>query len=188
MSDIGAKDAMVADAAEAQRKKGLLPDVRAAEDYLSSIMQRLDRKQSEAKPRPVRVDKSDRAEKKMAEAEKRARRAGFELMSGWEFDEKRPLALGGSALEVKREGKLTKLLRARIRMLQGYPEWQDRFKRINPFALNGQAGKNPDERQQRQLEATELVRQIIRDSNVVFGDWWKPAPKKLWQSGQSKRG
>ncbi len=171
------KDALLEGAVSEQRTKGIMPTPEVAESYFEGILNRLDR--VEKKPQ---VGKTETKENKVEnEANRRAERAGFSIEGSWEL-ENRPLAAGGDQLVVTKEAPLAKLLRHRIRLLRNRRDWRAKLERINPFALQGRLGE------EKQLHATELVRQIVKDSNVIFGDWWKAKPKKLWSyKGQTKR-
>jgi hypothetical protein len=166
---IDAKDALLADAAAAQRARGRLPTPADNERYLRGVLERLDRKEAEARPAPA-----SRPEKRpgalAAEARRRAARAGFALEGSFELT-RTPLAAGGPILEVgKVESAMRKKLRARLRLLRSKPDWKVRIQRINPLALQGAFGK--EKQKLAQLE----VMKVINDSNRIFGHWMKPPP------------
>lgn len=191
MDPVAVKESLVKDGCDAQRRNGLLPQVHDVDVFMQDIMRKLDRKKSDSKPHaPVRRDGKTKRERMQGEIERRARRAGYTFEGSWTLDKNvaRPIAVGGATHQVVKEGRLKRLLRLRIRKLQAYPDWQRRFKCINPLALQGHVGKNPDEKAENQKLALELVRKIIRDSNVPFGPWWKARPPKLFSyKGQAKR-
>ena len=189
---IRAKELLVEAACAEQAAKGMLPSPTDNERYLVDLVNRMDRRRADAPSRPlVRDGKKPGAF--AVEAERRARRHGFELTGGWQVDAaRRPLALGGAAFEAttKVMGLPERRLRDRLRLLRSKPEWADRLKRINPLALQGAAGKTPEQRSERRLAAVAAVRAVIEASNTTFGHWAKdpaPAPVVSYE-GQVKRG
>lgn len=171
-----AKDELLKSASDAQRANGKVPTVVDNEKFITTILEQNDRRAADAKPIKRDEPVDDRKDRRHKEAVKRAQRAGFSLTPGWELSSspRVPLALGGSALEVKKMGKLEKRMRARLRLLRSKPDWANRLKRINPLALQGQLGH------EKHLEAVEEVKKVIRASNVTFGHWMKDRPVKLY--------
>ena len=184
-------DELVADAVAEQRKRVAVPDANRAKDYIAGIVERMDRRQDDArlriKPNPPeerpRVERS--TESLEQKYQRRAKRHGIEpLTASWTTTRKpapetrrAPTTSDHLQLDRQREALKKRRLRERLRLLRSLPEWCDRLKQINPLVLQGHFGAD------KQRHAEELVKQVIRASNEKFGHWMKPQPKKLVFSG-----
>lgn len=187
-------DAVVQDAVESQRARGLIPRTTEVRAYVQGVVERMERRESEdrlrvfskpaATPRP-RVERSTEAMEE--EFRRRLRRRGQEPVPGqssWTI-ERKPIEDIGTLREArlatpdtpkivdKRMALAKRRMRKRLRLLRSKPEWEARLKTINPLALQGFLG--PD----KQKHATALVKEILDDSARVFGPWWKGPAKKL---------
>lgn len=172
---VAVKDALMKGAAEEQSKKGMLPATVDNDRYLADVLNRMDRKTSEATPQaPIKPQKKPGAFE--AEAKRRAEQEGFTLSGNWQVtNTPKPLALGGSMVEVKKaETILRKRLRLRIRLMRETPEFEARMKRINPLALQGQFGREKRER------AAAEWRKLLAASDRKWGDWRKPRAAALF--------
>jgi hypothetical protein len=165
-------------AAKSQRKNGMIPTTVDNERYLVDVLNREDRKKADAKPRaPIKGTK--RPGRFASEAAKR----GVSVPSNWSLDASRPLAAGGSILEVKKDGPLKRLLRKRFREMTAHPTFAARMKRINPLAMQGQFGRDKQE------AAAAEFRKLLAESDKKWGEWWKPKAAPLFSySGQARRG
>lgn len=168
-----------------QRKAGVIPRPNDVKKYVQGIVETMEKRDAEnrlrIKPKetpPAPVDKLRSTEDMESEYQKRCRRAGVQPMEGSWTVTRRP-AQKESAI-VQKDDKRTRLaksrMRARLRLLRSKPDWAARLKTINPLALQGQLGP------EKQKHAEFLVAEVIRNSEVVFGPWWKGPAKKLWFS------
>lgn len=186
MSDHDRKvlDSLVADACEQQRQLGYLPEPDEVKGFIQPIVETLDRKNAEAKPLRAPVEKQADARPtptKARDLNEVAKRKGVE----GPFEIVRTEKSRGPRVARKRspfELKMEKMLRRRIRLLLSKEDWHERLTRINPLHSLGVGG--PEKRR----IAGELLMQVIRDSERVFGPWWKEPPRAIWSSGNSFRG
>lgn len=167
---------MVEDAAEAQRSRGLIPQVRELKSYITDVVERVEKQRAQRKvfrslperPKPA-VKGPDELER---EYHKRLRRAGLSPIDGkWQVERKVPKKTRKRFAKVMSYGD--KMMRARIRLLAQHPDWAARLKRINPLVLQGQLGEF------KRRHAESEIRQIILDSERVFGPWYKEPVKPL---------
>ena len=56
-------------------------------------------------------------------------------------------------------------MRKRLRLLWSKPDWREKLMQVNPLAINGQLGV------EKQNQAHQAIRDIVRDSARVFGEW-----------------
>ncbi len=179
-----AVDALVRDGADAQREQGFLPQPEKIRAFVQPIVERADRQAEERrlkvfpkreKPAQPRTERSSEAME--TEFQKRLRRKGQEPIPGtasWEI-ERKPVVLKPETPQIvnRRMALAKRRMRQRLRLLRSKPEWAQRLMTINPLALQGHLGE------EKQKHATYLVQEIIKDSERVFGPWWKGQSKKL---------
>lgn len=183
-SDHFVRDSLLEGAADAQRRKGMIPTVVDNTTYLTQVLEHMDSRTAVAKPKQKTAPTSDTKKPGafQRELEKRAARLGLPAPENYEVTRKDvPLALGGPAWVKKQVSTAERRMRKRVRMLQTLPDWRDKFKRINPLALQGTLGE------EKRKEADALVRKILVAADEKFGPWWKPAAKPLWFTGSGKR-
>jgi hypothetical protein len=173
---------VVRDAVEPQRERGILPKVNEVRGYVQGIVERMDRKQSEAKPaptaapRPVEprrfasVEEAD--DHLQTEYKRRMSRRGLTPIDGKWTVTRRPVANVTGKRTVMDIG--SERVAKRIAQIRRDPEWRLRGERINPLALDGSLGADKQEK------ALEMWRQLIEDSNRKFGDWRKDKPARIW--------
>lgn len=183
-----AVDALVRDGAESQRENGILPQPDKIRAYVQGIVERADRQEEERRLKvfPKREKKTQphvgrSTEEMETEFVKRLRRRGQEPLPGpatW-IVERKPMILKPETPQIvdKRMALGKRRMRQRLRLLRSKPEWMARLMTINPLALQGHLGE------EKQKHATLLVQEIIKDSERVFGPWYKGTPKKLVFSG-----
>lgn len=172
MSDRDVKDDLVGSLCESQRDSGKIPTPVNNERFVVKTLERMDQKAKEPKPETVR-DGQRRPGAFQKEAEKRARRHGYELTGNWSVEKKeRPLALGGDMFSVKTMDAAYKKLQTRLRLLRSYPEWYDKIVAVNPYALHGHLG------QAKRKEAANYLLKILDQSNEKFGHWMKDDPDR----------
>ena len=179
-----AVDALVRDGADAQRAKGILPEPDKIRAYVQGIVERADRQAEERKlkvfPKREKIERPriERSSDAMeTEFQKRLKRKGQEALPGstsWTIERKPTIIKPENPQIVNKRMALGKRrMRQRLRLLRTKPEWAARLMRINPLALQGHLGED------KQKHATLLVQEVIKDSERVFGPWWKPTPQKL---------
>lgn len=180
-----AVEAIVKDGVEDQRKAGVMPRPNEVKAYVQGVVERMERRDEEARLRikPKAAVAEVTKERSSAEMEseyvRRCRRVGIEPTPGKWTVTRAPITdepKQPSLLEVdgKRRALQKRRLRARLRLLRSKPDWAAKLKAINPLALQGQLG--PEKHRQ----AEHLVKEVIRASDAVFGPWMKGPAKKLW--------
>jgi hypothetical protein len=175
-----ARDWMVEDACDNQRAKGELPTPHENSKYLEGVLNRMDRKKSDSKPRtPLKSNKKPGAFER--ELDRRAEQNGFEVKGDWEVTEKAaelPITAPAQQLSWADQCMLK-----RLQLLKSLPDWHVKFKRVNPRASMGFLG--PDKKR----EADAMLWKIVHESVGVFGEWLqpKPTPKPISYAGQDKR-
>lgn len=177
---------LLRDAVGEQRKRGL-PRPNEVKKYLVDAVERLDRRTEESRIRikPKETPRSVTKERSTADMESEYQRrcgwAGITPTVGeWSVTrsparEVKPAPSVGDVtrLDQQRRALQKRRLRARLRLLRSKPDWAAKLKSINPLALQGHLGP------EKQRHAEELVKQVIRDSERVFGPWMKAPTKKL---------
>lgn len=176
----GVKGPLLEGAATEQRKKGMLPTTVDNERYLVDVLNRMDRKKSDAK---ATIKAPVNSQKKPGAFEAEAKRRGYELAGNWRVtNDPKPLAAGGSTVQLVKDTPIKKRLRMRIRAMQDHPEFRAKMKRINPLALQGQLGKDSQHRAKAEWD------RLLDLSNKKWGEWWKPPHRALFShAGQVKR-
>jgi len=171
MSAVEIKDMLVEDACEQQRLNGVLPTPRECEVMICGVLESLDQKPKFAPSAPSQK-KSGAVD---SEIEKRRAKHGLSEMARVpHVVERKPIAQGGAWFEARRRlTKLERLMKDRLALLRSKPDWHEKFKVLNPYALQGYLGK------EKQREADAYVRRIIESSNAIFGPWWKEQAKPL---------
>ncbi len=174
-------DELVRDGTADQRRSGVIPRTNEVRKYVIGIVEDLERRNEDSRLRikPKAATPAPRAERSTEDMEseyaKRCQRHGIEPMEGsWTVtrDEPKPERTLFD-LRDKRTRLQEQRLRARLRLLRSKPDWAARIKRVNPLALQGQLG--PD----KQKHAEFLIREVITESDRVFGPWMKAKPRKL---------
>lgn len=181
-------DAVVRDAVDQQRERGSIPRTNEVRAYVQNIVERMDRQEAENKyrvfPKPEKkaAPKVERSSEAMEnEFQRRLKRMGQEPIPGaasWTIERK---PIDASALKEPETPKIVdkrlalakRRMRTRLRLLRSKPDWYNKLASVNPIALQGYLGEA------KQKEAESYIRQVIKDSNAVFGDWWKAPAKKL---------
>lgn len=180
-----AVEAIVKDGVEDQRRAGVLPRPNAVKQYVQGIVERMERRDEDARLRikpkatPVEVTKERSSQDMESEYVRRCHRVGIEPTPGTWTVTRTPIEDAPkqpSLLEVdgKRRSLQKRRLRARIRLLRSKPEWAAKLKVINPLALQGQLGP------EKQKHAEYLVKEVIKSSDATFGPWMKGPAKRLW--------
>lgn len=172
------------DAAEAQRQKGQLPTPRKNEDYLVGVLDKLDKKQRDAKPKTTKATKVEPDGKPQGafqqELERRAAAKGMEAPDPSSYqitrDDGTTDSLGGM-FKTTVDSPLLQLLRKRVRLLMSKPDWRAKLELMNPLAWTGDLGA------EKQRSAKVYFWQVIQASDKVFGDWAKVKDKPLWFNG-----
>lgn len=179
-----AVDELVRDGVQSQRDQGIMPEPEKIRAFVQGIVERADRQADERRlkvfPKKEKVERPrvERSTEAMeTEFQKRLKRKGQEALPGstsWTI-ERTPTVLKPENPQIvsKRMALAKRRMRQRLRLLRSKPEWEARLKTINPLALQGHLGED------KQKHATLLVQEVIKDSERVFGPWWKAAPKKL---------
>lgn len=170
-------DELVRDGAEDQKRKGLVPEVQAVRDFVTGIVERMERKPSRSTPNRSTLQRYHPPQRSGAELrqeyEKRARRAGIEPIPGDWVTERKPDTNKKLVDPRKLRSKGARLLSQRLRQLRRDPEWLEKLK--TPMAKM-QWGETQEIREQGCQKLMDLVEQ----SNRVFGDWRKPKEKPLF--------
>lgn len=177
-------DELVRDGTAGQRAAGGIPRIHDVRQYITGIVENLDRRNESDrlrfKPRAAaRAPVVGRSTEEMeTEYAKRCRRFGLEPKPGkWTVtrSEIKPDAPERSIFDLRDKRTLlqTRRLRARLRLLRSKPDWAVRIRRVNPLALQGQLGP------EKQKHAEFLIREVISDSDRVFGPWMRAPAKKL---------
>lgn len=164
MKDHELKNSLLKDAAECQRRNGLLPDTNADDVFWQEQLNELDRRKAEAKPR----SKSDHSER----AEELVSQSGATLLGADEA--RREL----DRLTPKRTGKTVEgqLACKRLAILRGVPEWRQKvWDAINRGARNAHVLKAKDMRLCIWLE----VRKVLDESNKALGRWDAPPEQRI---------
>ncbi len=183
-----AVEAMVRDGAEEQRARGQLPTPNAIRNYILPIIEQGERKAEsnrlriKPKPREQTSVMSARRSSPSMERELKRRLAarGHEALPGMEggwTETREPTDLRAPTRErllSQKEALAKSRLRKRIRLLLSKPDWREKMMQVNPLALNGQLGF------EKQQEAENYVRTVIRDSCRIFGEWMAEPKKKIW--------
>ncbi len=176
-------DALVRDAAEDQRSRGMLPRVNEVRAYVQGIVERMDAKARDRKPALCADPYAQRSRQRLAETalqdggdalereyRKRTARFGLEAAPGsWRVEHRGPETPKPRTVmsEVERR------MRKRLRLLRSKPDWAAKLRRINPLALAGTLGE------EKRLEADAEVRKVIVASDATFGPWWKEPERRL---------
>jgi hypothetical protein len=179
-------EALVRDGVEEQRAKGLIPTPNRVKDYLLPIVERGDRKTEEvrlrARPNPPGqpVERVERSTPEMErEFKRRLARKGHEPLPGAEngwITTRKPIestAPSRLAVQSKRDAVARSRFRRRYRLLVSLPDWRAKLMTVNPLAINGTLGP------EKQKHAEQVIRQIVSDSDRVFGSWLAEPKRKL---------
>lgn len=157
-------DAMVADAADAQRAAGVLPTPVDAAQFIQPIVERLDNK-----PAPTPTPSSG---KKDGAIEREYYRKGGSPGSFDDFEIVRRNEVKVTATKVVRTGP-AKQIAIRLQQMRADPDWMLKMKCINPLAFNGVLGI------EKKREAHMAYWRLIKDSCRKFGPLGGD-PKPLW--------
>jgi hypothetical protein len=157
-------EAMVADAADAQRAAGVLPTPVDAAQFIQPIVERLDNK-----PAKVATPSSG---KKPGAMEKEYYRKGGSPGSFEDFEIVRRNEVKVEAKRVKRTAPAQMIAR-RLQQMRADPDWMLKMKCINPLAFNGVLGI------EQKREAHMMYWRLIKDSCRKFGPLGGD-PKPLW--------
>lgn len=160
VDNLWVRDSLVADVVSAG--EGREVNARAASDYIVRTLERLDRKQSDAKQRPT-TTKKDGA----VEAEYR-RRTGQDMpKASIDRSPKERAIMPVSAYEQAARRRIAQ----RLREINSCPDLRQRMKGLA-------VGLNSTKKDARERAALE-VEKLFEETNRLFGDWRKPKSKKL---------
>lgn len=158
------RDSLVEDAVKPAHEAGKEVNVRAAEEYFVGVLDKLERKRAEAKPKPA-------PQAKDATADEFRKATGRELDPAWKTEKR--LAKADPFVrqdQLKTVGMMR--LRERLRWIKQRPDLYQQVKGL-ALALNS---SNPAVREKAALK----MREFIEKTNRLAGhDWRKPKPKKL---------
>lgn len=157
-----------------QADAGKIPDVQATSDYIVGVLERMDRKEAEAKPVVKREKPKPRLSKDEITANEFKRRTGRELQPGW-LTEKNPTNRKIVPLsKIEQIGR--KRLAERLAWMRTKPDLRKELEDVAAFLYSS-------DRDLREKAAAK-IRKLIKKSNRLAGhDWRKPKPKKITLSG-----
>jgi len=162
-----AKDRLIADSAEAQRKNGMVPETREVDQFWTSTLERVDRKRSEAKPAaPPSKPGPDDDPGDTRDAAQIIRDEGAELLRQGDPRLERAFARRAQRRFHTRQEQLQI---ARWRQLLRHPEWRDRA--IAVYSL--QSVYTPESAGGGYHAYASAAHKLLDDSDKVFGDWRK---------------
>ncbi len=182
-----ALDALVRDGVAEQRAKGIMPAPGAVAEFIRPILEEGEKK-TEAnrlrikpnKPEPQPNETVRRSSEEMErEVKRRMAAKGHEPLPGSWTETRKPADLKPERptreqFLSKKDALAKARLRKRLRLLASKPDWAEKLRQVNPLALNGQLGF------EKQREAENYVRKVIRDSCAVFGEWMAEPKGKRW--------
>ncbi len=177
-------DELVRDGTAEQRAAGVIPRINDVRKYIAGIVDDLERRTDEnrlrlkpkAPPPPPQATRS--TEEMETEYQKRCRRFGVQPTEGsWTVTRAEattePRERSIFDLRDRRLSLQKMRLRRRLRLLASKPDWAVRIRRVNPLALQGALGID------KQRHAEFLIREVIAESDRVFGPWMKGPARKL---------
>lgn len=152
------KEEIVGLIAEQQRKFGQVANVRAAEDFVKPILEKVIRDRENEKPRAAKPSPTERAR-------------GPALREGDEITRRELTAEDLAPLKL---APILEAFRARVRLLRNHPEWKAKIDAVI-FAPFPAAVPVEDRRKWRAKKYWEIYRESCR----VFGDPFKPKEKRI---------
>ena len=170
--DLGVRDSLAKDAADSHRHAGSIPPVDDINDYLSGILDGMDRKAADAKPATI----TDATKKPGAAEREFYRRGGTPDQFGEWTVERKPSEM--RLVEPPSDDTYRKfwgLVRKRLRVIARKPEWRAKVEEAigNPHDLFGHRGAD------RQTECLNRIRAVLYEYQVRYGSALKEPPKKL---------
>ena len=161
------RDSLVEDVTRPSQEDGRVVDANAASEYIVGILERMDRKQADAKPVPQPKSQADKVGEFAVEFE---RRTGRSLPDALELERNMPerklVALD------KSEAIARQRLAERLRWIKSKPDLYEQVK--GPAA--GLLSKDKNIRE----KAAQKLRDVIAKTDRLCGhEWHKPKPKRL---------
>lgn len=174
------KEAVVSDGIEQQRANGAEPTPYEVERLAVSVLDMIDRKRADAKPRA----KSQKRERKPGALEREFEKRGGTPGTFGEWSvERTPIEPGELRQKTLRMSRTAQAIARRLRLLRSDPEWMFKLQQINPLATNGSLGPT------KRIEAERHYWRIIAEScHSKYGPLFSVPKPLMFDQYIAKRG
>jgi len=181
------KDSLVKDCLDSERANGVMPNPRAADDFIKPILEDMDRKTAEAKPKS-KIDKGPDEYERFGRFQEQVRREQEALKAVERGPNvKRPKFKIQRDLTLEEQKEMV-LAARRLQILMKLPDWHRKI--IHAW--------NEGARQMWNSESSEQniacnkwqgfkIYEVLDKSNEIFGDWRKPPAEILTFSGSGNK-
>lgn len=177
----GAKDALLRDASEAQRKNGKLPDSRADDELWAAQLEKVDQATEDVK-KAARGKKTKHAPRAMSEDTRRTlEERGWTVLGPAQMRtraERRRARRAAEAAGLTPQDKAELFMMARRLTLLGYyPEWKARI--IAAYDLGARLAAADPNCMHPELVQDACIREVLDASSELFGDWRALRPRTV---------